>query len=210
MTQQTVVAPPPGPPPAYEFSKTENATIGRAAKWGKALALMFFARTALEVFNLDIIGIVVDLAVGITFWKGAALLEAVVQTEDEDVPKMIGALEQLHTAFTIRILITAIGAAIGLVVSVGFFIQYEFLYEPVEEEPAVTVEDADEEEDEDAAPGEAEEDEAEEDANEDADAEAAAEDGDAAEAADAPAEDAAPEDAPAADAEPAAADTPPA
>ncbi len=205
MAQQTVVAPPPSPP-AYEFSKTENTTISRAAKWAKGLAVMFFITTAVQVVNLNILGILVDLAIGVTFWKGANLLDAVVTTEDDDVPNMIGALEQLQTAFTIRIIITAIAAAIGLVVSVGFFIQYEFLYEPVEEEAAVTVEDADEEE----APADAEE-----EAEEDADEEAPAED---APAEDAPAEDAPAEDAPAdaapADAAPAegapAGDTPPA
>lgn len=145
MTQQTVVAPPPAAPAAYEFSKTENATIARTSKWAKALAVMFFITTAVQVVNLNILGILVDLAIGVTFWKGANLLDAVVTTEDDDLPNMIGALEQLQTAFTIRIIITAVAAAIGLVVSVGFFIQYEFLHEPVEDTPAVTVEDADEE-----------------------------------------------------------------
>jgi hypothetical protein len=156
MTQQTVVAPPPTAPPAYEFSKTENATISRTSKWAKAVAVMFFITTAVQVVNLNILGILVDLAIGVTFWKAANLLDAVVSTEDDDVPNMIGALEQLQTAFTIRIIITAIAAAIGLVVSVGFFIQYEFLYEPVEKTPAVTIEDAEEDAEEDAKDKEAE------------------------------------------------------
>lgn len=142
MTDRTVVAPPPGPPPAYEFTNTENKTISRAATWAKAVAVMFFINTAVQVINLNILGILVNLAIGVTFWKGANLLDAVVHTEDDDVPNMLGALEQLQTAFTIRIIITAVAAAIGLVVAVGFFVQYQFLYEPVAEEPAVTVEDA--------------------------------------------------------------------
>lgn len=192
MTQQTVVAPPPSRPPAYEFSKTENATIARTSKWAKALAIMFFITTAVQVVNLNILGILVDLAIGVTFWKGANLLDAVVTTEDDDVPNMIGALEQLQTAFTIRIIITAVAAAIGLVVSVGFFIQYEFLYEPVEETPAVTVEDVEVEEEEEAEE-EAEEEEAPAEGSVEDAAPAAAEDA----AAEAEAEgDAAPAEAP--------------
>ena len=207
MTQQTVVAPPPTAPPAYEFSKTENATISRTSKWAKALAIMFFITTAVQVVNLNILGILVDLAIGVTFWKGANLLDAVVTTEDDDVPNMIGALEQLQTAFTIRIIITAVAAAIGLVVSVGFFIQYEFLYEPVEETPAVTVEDAEEEEEEEAADEEEEAAEEEPAAAEDAEP---AEDAKPEEGADAaPAGDVAPADGePAPDAAPAAGDAP--
>lgn len=148
MTQQTVVAPPPTAPPSYEFSKTENSTISRCATWAKALSVMFFLSTAVQVFNLNILGILVDLAIGITFWKGANLLDLVVDTEDDDVTNMLGALAQLQTAFTIRIMVTAIAAAIGLMVSVGFFIQYGFLEEPVAQTPAVTVEDEEDEEDE--------------------------------------------------------------
>ncbi len=147
MSQNTVVAPPPGPPAAYEFSKTENATISRTAKWAKAVAVMFFITTAVQVVNLNILGILVDLAIGVTFWKGATLLDAVVNTEGDDVPNMLGALDQLQTAFTIRILITAIAAAIALVVSVGVFIQYKFLYDPADVEPAVSVDDAQEQDD---------------------------------------------------------------
>ncbi len=141
MTQHTVVAPPPSAPPPYEFSKTENSTISRCATWAKALSVMFFISTCVQVVNLNILGILVDLAIGVTFWKGANLLDTVVGTEDDDVPTMLGALVQLQTAFTIRIIITAIAAAIALVVSVGFFVQYRFLTEPVAEEPAVTVDD---------------------------------------------------------------------
>lgn len=197
MTQQTVVAPPPTAPASYEFSKTENATISRTATWAKALSVMFFVSTAVQVFNLNILGILVDLAIGVTFWKGATLLDSVVNTEDDDVPNMLGALGQLQTAFTIRIIITAVAAAIGLMVSVGFFIQYEFIEEAVEETPAVTVEDADADE-EDAD----EEDADEEDADEDEDEEAEEEDApDAAPAdpSDSAAADSAPPDAPAAD-----------
>ncbi|MBV1859173.1 MAG: hypothetical protein KUG77_12235 [Nannocystaceae bacterium] len=211
MTQQTVVAPPPSAPPSYEFSKTENSTISRTATWAKALSVMFFITTCVQVVNLNILGILVDLAIGITFWKAATLLDSVVNTEDDDVPNMLGALAQLQTAFTIRIIITAIAAAIGLVVSVGFFVQYEFLEEAVVESPAVTVDDADEAE-------EADESEAEEEAeNEDAAPEEAA---DAAPAVEGAADtapgaegDAAPgaDAVPAGDAAPAAAgDTPPA
>lgn len=146
MTQQTVVAPPPSPSPSYEFSKTENATISRTSRWAKALAVMFFITTAVQVINLNILGILVDLAIGVTFWRGAFLLDTVVRTEDDDVPNMMGALQQLQTAFTIRIILTAIAAAIAVVVSVGFFVQYGLLYEPPQGAPAaVTVEDADDE-----------------------------------------------------------------
>ncbi len=218
MTQQTVVAPPPSAPPAYEFSKTENSTISRCATWAKALSVMFFLSTAVQVFNLNILGILVDLAIGVTFWKGANLLDSVVDTEGDDVTNMLGALGQLQTAFTIRIIITAIAAAIGLMVSVGFFIQYEFLEEPVADTAAVTVDDVDEEEDDE------EEDDEEENAEEE-DAEVAPADADPAAAADGAAPEGAAdaaeagggEPAPAADAVPAeeaapatAGDTPPA
>ena len=150
MTDQTVVAPPPTAA-AYEFSKTENSTIARAAKWAKALAIMFFITTAVQAVNLNILGIVVDLAIGISFWKGASFLDKVVTTEGDDVPNMLDALDQLQTAFMIRIVVTGIAAVVGLFASVYFFVQYEYLYDPADvEQPAATVEDAEDAEDEPA------------------------------------------------------------
>ncbi len=134
--------------PGYEFSATENATIARIARWAKALAVMFFIDLVVQVIDLNILGILVDLAVGLTFWRGATMFGSVVSTEGEDVPTMLAALEQMQTAFTLRIIVTLIATVIALLVGVGFFVQYEFLHEEEAVEPEVRVEDVD-------APGDA-------------------------------------------------------
>ena len=148
--ESTTGAPAAPVAPPYEFSDTENNTVGRTAKWAKALALMFFFQVFLQLMNLNILGIVLDLAIGISFWKGADLLQKVVDTKDDDVPHMLGALDQLRNAFTIRIVVTGIAAALGVIVSVGFFVQYEYLYDPADlDDPAAATVEADEEADED-------------------------------------------------------------
>ncbi len=210
--QHPLVAPPaPTAAAAYEFSDTENMTLDRTSKWAKALAMMFFVQVALQVINLNILAIVVDLAIAISFWKGASLLDQVVRTRDNDVPHMIGALEQLRNAFTIRLIVTGIAAVIGLILSVGFFVQYEFLYDPADvEPPAAAVVEADEDAEEENAT-EAEEEPAEEEDAPVVDEAPAAEAGAPAEGDAAPAAEAGePADPAAAPSEPAAGDTPPA
>lgn len=161
MTEQTSAVPPPAAP-NYAFSKAENATISRTAKWAKALAIMFFITTAVQVVNLNILGILVDLAIGITFWKGAGFLGSVTRSEGDDVPNMLDALDQLQTAFMIRTVVTGIAAVVALVASVYMFVRYAYMFDPADVEPTVTVENAggeeaddEEEEAEDAAPAEA-------------------------------------------------------
>ncbi|MEM6290045.1 MAG: hypothetical protein AAGA54_02235 [Myxococcota bacterium] len=127
----------------YEFSPKENATITRTSRWAKALAVMFFIDLVVQIIDLNILGILVDLAVALTFWRGATMFDAVVSTEGEDVPTMLEALEQMQTAFTIRIIVTLIATAIGLLVGIGFFVQYKFLHDASASEPEVRVEDVD-------------------------------------------------------------------
>ncbi len=111
--------PQPGfaPSPGYEFSAVENTTIGRTATWAKAVGVFFFIQAALGLLDFNIIGIAIDLAIGLALWKGGKSMQGVVDTQGNDVPQMMEALEQMSSAFTIRLVL--VGIAVGILVLAG-------------------------------------------------------------------------------------------
>ncbi len=108
-----------GHPPVseYEFSQVEEQTVGRAATWAKAVAILFFVQAAFSLIGFNLLAVAVDVAIGVSIWKGAKALSAVVDTQGNDVGHMMEAMSQLSTAFTIRLVI--VGIALGLCVLGG-------------------------------------------------------------------------------------------
>lgn len=102
-----------GPPISeYEFSQVEEQTVGRAATWAKAVAILFFIQAAFSLISFNVIAIAVDVAIGLAIWKGAKALSAVVDTQGNDIGHMMEAMSQLSTAFTIRLVIVGIVLAL--------------------------------------------------------------------------------------------------
>lgn len=114
-------APPAGygaaPTSGYEFSGVENKTIGRCATWAKAVGILFFVQAGLAVLDFNIVSIAIDLAIGLAMWKGGKALQSVVETQGNDVFQMMEALNQLSSAFTIRLVI--VGIAFGIMAIAG-------------------------------------------------------------------------------------------
>lgn len=102
----------------YEFSELENKTIGKAATWATALGILFFVQCAFSVFQLDIINAIVNLVVGIAFFKGGKAFKKVVDTEGNDLMHLMEALNRLSQAFQIRIVIVIIGVVIVAIAGV--------------------------------------------------------------------------------------------
>lgn len=105
-----------GQPPVseYEFSAVEEQTVGRAATWAKAVAILFFIQAAFSLIGFNILAVAIDVAIGMSIWKGSKALSAVVDTQGNDVGHMMEAMSQLSTAFTIRLVI--VGIVLGLCV----------------------------------------------------------------------------------------------
>jgi hypothetical protein len=126
--QQGYGAPPgyPGQQPygggyggGYEFNQQENAVIAQAAFWARLLGIFLIVTGAVAMLNCNIIQFALDLAVGIAFLGGATSLNAVVNTQGNDVQHMMTALTKLGGAFKIRVIVTLIAVgllAIGAVV----------------------------------------------------------------------------------------------
>ena len=104
-------------PGGYEFTQLENQTIDKTATWCKYLAFIFFAQAALELIDLNVIGVGIDVAIGIAFFQGAKAMKSVVDTQGHDIPHMMEAMRKLATAVNIRIWVTIIAVVlIALVV----------------------------------------------------------------------------------------------
>jgi hypothetical protein len=96
----------------YEFNQQENAVIAQAAFWARLLGIFLIVTGAVAMLNCNIIQFALDLAVGIAFLGGATSLNAVVNTQGNDVQHMMTALTKLGGAFKIRVIVTFI--AVGL------------------------------------------------------------------------------------------------
>lgn len=103
----------------HEFGVAENATIGSAATWAKALGVVGFVDVGLEALNLNIIGAAIALAIALAFWKAGSSLSSVVTTQGHDVPHLMHAVQQIGSAFHTRTIVTLIGAGLLLLVGVG-------------------------------------------------------------------------------------------
>jgi hypothetical protein len=96
----------------YEFNQQENAVVAQAAFWARLLGIFLIITGAVAMLNCNIIQFALDLAVGIAFLGGASSLNAVVNTQGNDVQHMMTALTKLGGAFKIRVIVTFI--AVGL------------------------------------------------------------------------------------------------
>lgn len=102
----------------YEFSPTENATIGKAAVWARVLGIVMFVQAAVNLLSdFNVIGAGINVVVGIFYLLGGLALKQVVDTSGRDVTLMIGALRKLGNAFLTRIIVMLIG--VGLLITVG-------------------------------------------------------------------------------------------
>lgn len=110
----------------YEFNQQENAVIAQAAFWARLLGIFLIVTGAAGLLNCNVIQFAVNLAIAISFLGGATALNAVVNTQGNDIFNMMTALKKLGSAFKIRVIITlvavaliAVGAVIVTVVLLG-------------------------------------------------------------------------------------------
>jgi hypothetical protein len=112
-------------PQQYEFTETENKTIERCAAWSKALAVFNFFSAALQLINFNIVGIAINIGIGLAFWKASKSLESVVETQGNDVQHLMDALKSLSSALLIRLILIAV--ACGILLLVGLIVGVVFL-----------------------------------------------------------------------------------
>ena len=118
-------------PSGYEFNDIENRGIakvaGRTRGWGIVSIIAGVAQIILGVvlaiamnpFQATyVVAGVIAIVVGVFFLKGASGLQAVVDTQGQDVPHLMNALGQLSKSF----LIQAIATTVGLFVMVAVFV----------------------------------------------------------------------------------------
>lgn len=103
----------------HEFGPAENATIGSAATWAKALGVVGFVDVGLDALNLNVVGAAIAFAIALAFWKAGSSLSSVVTTQGHDVPHLMQAVQQIGSAFHTRTIVTLIGAGLLLLVGMG-------------------------------------------------------------------------------------------
>ncbi len=97
----------------YEFRDSENEVIRKAAGGAKFLGILFFIQAGLQLFNFNIIAIAINVALGVSFFQGGKSLQAVTETQGNDIPHLMEGLEKLSSALLIRLVL--VGIALGLV-----------------------------------------------------------------------------------------------
>ena len=102
----------------YEFTEQENVTVERAAAWAKGLGLLMFVQCGLQLINLNVIGVLLYVVLGVLFWRGGAALTKVVETQGNDVGHLLEAMRQLGQALLLRIVVVSAAAVILLLVGV--------------------------------------------------------------------------------------------
>jgi hypothetical protein len=112
-------------PAQYEFSEQENKTIERCAAWAKALAVLNYVMAGLQVINLNIVGIIINVGIGIAFWRASKSLADVVETQGNDVQHLMSSLKSISAALMIRLVLVAVG--LGVVLLVGLIVAVVFL-----------------------------------------------------------------------------------
>jgi hypothetical protein len=107
----------------YEFTEAENAiidkTAGRAKTWG-IISIVIGGLQLLAslgaVANPSLLGQapggIVALVVGISFLGAGSSLKSVVQTQGNDIPHMMLALQKIGSAFFVQIIATIIGVVL--------------------------------------------------------------------------------------------------
>jgi hypothetical protein len=125
----------PGAPPApvqwggYEFSEAENAVIaktaGRAKLWGiisivvgSLYTLSTCGAFASPTFLTNLPSGVIGIVVGIFFVSVGNALNAVVQTQGNDIQHIMEALQKMGTAFLVQIITTLVGVGLAVLVIV--------------------------------------------------------------------------------------------
>ena len=118
----------------YEFSDMENQIIdkaaGRARTWGIisiVLGALQLLGTLGAVANPGFIVYlpqgIIAIIIGTTFLGAGNSLKAVVETQGNDIPHMMTAVQKLGSAFFIQIVVTIIGVVlVALALVLVFFI----------------------------------------------------------------------------------------
>lgn len=97
----------------HELGPAENQTIGKAATWAKALAILLFASGALQLLDgFNVLGAAVNVIIGYFFWQSGKSLRLVVDSEGSDISHLMNAFDQLRRAFLTRIIVMVVAAVV--------------------------------------------------------------------------------------------------
>lgn len=107
---------------AYEFRESENEVLRKASNAAKFLGIVFFVQAALALINFNIIGLAIDIALGVSFFQGGKSLQSVVETQGNDIPHLMEGLEKLSSALLIRLVLIGIALGFFVLIMLGAFL----------------------------------------------------------------------------------------
>lgn len=118
----------------YEFTDAENAIIDKTASRAKTWGIISIVIGALQllaslgaVVNKTLLGQapggIVALVVGVSFLGAGTSLKNVVQTQGNDIPHMMVALQKISSAFFVQIIATIVGVVlVGIILVLVLFL----------------------------------------------------------------------------------------
>jgi hypothetical protein len=108
----------PGGQPGYEFSKSENATIGHLTTWLKALVGVMGLTGLVHLAQGNILSVPIDIALAVLLFGAAESFGKIVTTQGNDVGHLMQALDKFSNVLLIRsilavlLFVLAIGGAL--------------------------------------------------------------------------------------------------
>lgn len=112
---------PMGAPPGagYEFSATENETIGKVALWAKVLAGALAVQALFSLYNGNYLGVIIEVIVIVSLFQAGQAFDSVVNSQGNDVMHLMEALDKVSTVFAIRIGLFVFAMVIALCVVIA-------------------------------------------------------------------------------------------
>lgn len=116
-----------GEPRGYEFTDVQNATIERAARWigfwsWIAIVTGFLTGIVPVLTGENMVGgivtAVVYVLIGMYFRDSAASMRSVVETEGDDIPHLMSAVDKLASAFKVMGVLVILAVVVGLVAGI--------------------------------------------------------------------------------------------
>jgi len=110
------------PRPQHEFTREENEILAELATWSGALGTLKMFQTGLGLLGGNVLGALVELAVGLSLFGGRKALRSAVDTAGNDIDHLMVAVDKLATVFQLRLILSLlaailIGAALAIVLA---------------------------------------------------------------------------------------------
>lgn len=100
------------PRPQHEFTPEENEVLADLARWSGGLGVLKLLQAGMGFVGTNILGGLIELAVGLSLLGGRKALRGAVDTAGNDIDHLMIAVDKLATVFQFRLILSLVGAVL--------------------------------------------------------------------------------------------------